>query len=175
MTAAFAETERAQATVEKLSARMRLLGLNHEALHGDALTKVGELLSKAGMQPMSARDPSERKDALRYQLLETMTAVKDKDKGLVLDTCVYPVKEILEQSQGCVVLIVTLQDGAQCTKNQIVSALRNLGEDVQVANVKSRMSTMPTTAKTSGKAGNPFAPTIKTGGRGVEPRHPRGN
>jgi hypothetical protein len=37
----------------------------------------------------------------------------------------------MEQSQGCVVLIVTLQDGAQCTKNQIVSALRNLGEDVQ--------------------------------------------
>jgi hypothetical protein len=158
--------------VEKLSARMRLLGLDHEALNGDFLTKVGELLSKAGMQPMSARDPAERKDALRYHLLETLTAVKDKDKALVLDTCVYPVKAILEQSQGSVVLIVTLEIGTQCSKNQIVSALRNLGDDVQVANVQSRMSATPTTAKTSGKAGKPFALTIEIklqGGGGLNP------
>ncbi len=110
MTAAFAETERAQATVEKLSAKQRRLGLDHEALPEDVLIKVRELLSKAGMQPMPGRDPAERKAALRYQLLETMTAVKDKDEAQVLDTCVFPVKELLEQSQGSVVLIVTLQD-----------------------------------------------------------------
>ncbi len=101
-----------------------------------------------------------------------MTAVKDKDEAQVLDTCVFPVKELLEQSQGSMVLIVTLQDGAQCTKNQIVSALRNRGEDVQVAEVKSRMSATPTTAKTSGKAGKPFASTIEIrlqGGRGLNP------
>jgi hypothetical protein len=59
---------------------------------------------------MQGRDPAERTAALRYQLLETMTAVKDKDEARVLDTCVFPVKELLEQSQGSVVLIVTLQE-----------------------------------------------------------------
>jgi hypothetical protein len=62
---------------------------------------------------------------------------------------------------GKVVLIVTLPHGAQCTKNQIVSALRNLGEDVKVADVAIRMSMTPTTAKTRGKAEKPFAPTIE--------------
>jgi hypothetical protein len=172
MTAAFVETEKAQATVEKLSARMQLLGLDHEALTGDVLNRVGELLSQAGMQPMQAHGLSARKDALRYQLLETMTAVMHTDTKLVLDTCVYPVKGILEQPKGKVVLIVTLPHGTQCTKNQIVSALRNLGEDVQVANVESRMSTTPTTAKTSSKTGKPFAPTIEIklqGGGGLTP------
>jgi hypothetical protein len=173
-TAAFVETEKAQLTVEKLSAKMQLLGLDDEALTGDVLDKVWELLSKAGMQKMPGRNQAEKKAELRYHLLEAMTAVMHTDMKLVLDTCVYPVKEILEQPNGRVVLIVTLPHGEQCTKTQVVSALRNLGEDVQVANVAIRMSTTPTTAKTKtrGKAENPFAPTIEIqlqGGGGLTP------
>jgi hypothetical protein len=82
MTAAFVETERAQATVGELIAKIRRLGLykDKEALSEGTLIKVRELLSKAGMQPMPGRDPAERKAALRYQLLEIMTAVKALDQ-----------------------------------------------------------------------------------------------
>jgi hypothetical protein len=45
----------------------------------------GELLSQAGMQPMPAHGLTARKDTLRYQLLETMTAVMHTDTKLVLD------------------------------------------------------------------------------------------
>ena len=114
--AALAETETAHAAVNELSAKLQRLGMGHEAVPDDVLDKVQEILSKAGMQQMPGRNQAERKAALKYQLLETMTAMKDMDEKQVLDTCVYPVKEILEQPQGSVYLIVTLQDGVQYTK-----------------------------------------------------------
>jgi hypothetical protein len=172
MAAAFAETERAQATLEKLSAKMRRLGLDHEALPEDALAKVGELLSKAGMRPKSARGPVGMRDTLRYLLLEAMIAVKDQDEAMVLNTCVYPVKEILDHSQESVVLIVTLKGEVQCSKNQVVFALKQMGEDVRVADVHIRTPATSTSAKTSGKAGKTFAPTIEIklqGGGGLNP------
>jgi hypothetical protein len=73
MTAAFVETERAHATVDKLSAKLRRLGMDHEALPEDVLLKVRELLSKAGMQQVPGRDQAERNAALKYQLLQTMS------------------------------------------------------------------------------------------------------
>lgn len=87
--------------------------------------------------------------------------MKDVNEAQVIDTCVFPVKKILEQQQGSVYLIVTLQHGAQCTKNQMVSALKNLGAEVQVADVKSRVSAAPTAAKTKGKGGNLSHPPSK--------------
>lgn len=159
--AALAETETAHAAVNELSAKLQRLGMGHEAVPDDVLDKVQEILSKAGMQPMPGPDSRARKAALQYQLLEAMAEMKDVNEAQVIDTCVFPVKKILEQQQGSVYLIVTLQHGAQCTKNQMVSALKNLGAEVQVADVKSRVSAAPTAAKTKGKGGKPFAPTIE--------------
>lgn len=127
---------------------MQRLGLESKALHEDALRKLQKMMSNAGIQPMPGRNTAARQAALRYQLLETMTAVMDTD------------------------VIVTMQSGSWCTNNQIVSTLHNLGENVQTVEVKSRMSATPETAKTGGKVGKPFAPTIKIrlkGGGGLNP------
>ena len=49
---------------------------------------------------MPGRDPAERKTALRYQLLETITAVKDMDEAQVMNTCVFPEKKIWSNLRG---------------------------------------------------------------------------
>ena len=123
MLKALEENAMAQVEVDRLSAQMTRLDLRPEAISDRTLEEVGKKVAKAGLRVAEGARKQEGRAVLQYQLLQAMVRICGDDQNLMIETRVLPVKEILENQRGSVVLIVTLPQGAQYTNNQVVAAM----------------------------------------------------
>ena len=167
MLKALEENAMAQVEVDRLSAQMTRLDLRPEAISDRTLEEVGKMVAKAGLRVAERARKQEGRAVLQYQLLQAMVRICGDDQNLMIETRVLPVKEILENQQGSVVLIVTLPQGAQYTNNQVVAAMQRFGENVKTTDVNGRSTAVSKKLAAGDSTGKPFPPTIEVRLRGA--------
>ena len=119
------------------------------------------MVAKAGLRVAERARKQEGRAVLQYQLLQAMVRICGDDQNLMIETRVLPVKEILENQRGSVVLIVTLPQGAQYTNNQVVAAMQRFGENVKTTDVNGRSTAVSKKLAAGDSTGKPFPPTIE--------------
>ena len=91
---------------------------------------------------------------VRLQLLASMVAMR-KEAGLQAWNAGNDIKQIMDQGNGKVILIVQLREVTQCSKSDIVTALRPMLPDIQAGDITGQVQEGPKNQAAGGKSHGP--------------------
>jgi hypothetical protein len=109
---------------------------------------------------------------VRLQLLASMVVMR-KEAGLQAWNAGSDMKQIMDQREGKVILIVQLQEVTQCSKSDIVTALRPMLPDIQAGDITGLVQEGPKNQAAGGKKLRTMTPTFEIKISPVAPRTSR--
>jgi hypothetical protein len=130
---------------------MQTMGLSFEDVSTDAVDRVLKILSAGGYTLKGGRTAQEADT--RLQILASMVAMHEEDK-LQAWNAGNNIKQIMDQGDGRVVIIVQLREVVKCSKADIVTNLRPILPEISVGDVTDLVQVPPKNQTVSGGKGS---------------------
>jgi len=128
----YEETGRAQDELSHLERDMRRLDITLEDVGAKVVNSILKIFNTGGYR-LEGKRADQGTDVL-LQLLASMVAMRKEEKLQAWNTG-NDIKQIMDQGEGRVILIVQLQEVTQCSKFDIVTTLRPMFTDVQAGDI----------------------------------------
>ena len=154
----YEETGRAQDELNQLERDMRGLDITLEEVGAEVVTSILKILTTGGYRLEGKRLDQEAN--VRLQLLASMIAMR-KEERLQAWNAGSDIKQIMDQRDGKVVLIVQMREVTQCSKSDIVTALRPMLPDIQVGDITGLGQEGPKNQAAGGKKLRTMTPTFE--------------
>ncbi len=152
----YEETGRAQEELNQLERDMRSLNITLEDVDAEVVRSILKILNTGGYRLEGKKEVQEAE--VRLQLLASMVAMR-KEAGLQAWNAGSDIKQIMDQRDGKVILIVQLQEVTQCSKSDIVTALRPMLPDIQTGDITGLVQEGPKNQAAGGKKLRTMTPT----------------
>jgi hypothetical protein len=137
---------------------MRSLDITLEDVDAEVVKSILKILNTGGYKLEGKKEDQEAD--VRLQLLASMVAMR-KEAGLQAWNAGNNIKQIMDQGNGKVILIVQLQEVTQCSKSDIVTALRPMLPDIQAGDITGQVQEGPKNQAAGGKKPRTITPTFE--------------
>jgi len=129
----YKDTQQAQDELNSLERAMQTMGVSFEDVSADAVDRVLKILSTGGYTMEGERTAQEADT--RLQILASMVAMREEDK-LQTWNAGNNIKQIMDQGDGRVVIIVQLREVVKCSKADIVTNLLPILPEISAGDLK---------------------------------------